>query len=72
MRGRVECRALPESSSMKQQLLELFRKRFACHLFQADRPINSSDLNYILEAGRLSPSSFGLEQWKFVVCTAPQ
>ncbi len=56
---------------MKQQLLELFRKRFACHLFQADRPINSSDLNYILEAGRLSPSSFGLEQWKFVVCTAP-
>ena len=56
---------------MKQQLLELFQRRFACHLFQADRPIASADLDFILEAGRLSPSSFGLEQWKFLVLTAP-
>jgi len=57
---------------MKQQLVDLFQKRFACHLFQADRPIASGDLSYILEAGRLSPSSFGLEQWKFVVLTSPR
>ncbi len=57
---------------MKTQLLEIFRRRHACHLFQADRPIPADDLNFILEAGRLSPSSFGLEQWKFVVLTAPQ
>jgi nitroreductase len=31
----------------------------------------ADDLNFILEAGRLSPSSFGLEQWKFLVLTAP-
>ncbi|MDP2834055.1 MAG: NAD(P)H-dependent oxidoreductase [Pseudomonadota bacterium] len=55
---------------MKQQLFELFNKRFACHLFQADRPIAAADLTYVLEAGRLSPSSFGLEQWKFVVLTS--
>jgi nitroreductase len=55
---------------MKQQLLDLFHKRFACHLFQADRPIAAADLGFILEAGRLSPSSFGLEQWKFVVLTS--
>lgn len=55
---------------MKQQLLDLFHKRFACHRFQADRPIPAEDLSYVLEAGRLSPSSFGLEQWKFVVLTA--
>ncbi len=54
---------------MKQQLLELFQRRFACHQFQADRPIAAADLTYLLEAGRLSPSSFGLEQWKFVVLT---
>lgn len=72
IRGRVECRAFTESSSMKQQLLELFRKRFACHLFQADRPVPAADLEFILEAGRLSPSSFGLEQWKFVVLTASE
>ncbi len=52
---------------MKSQLLEIFRRRHACHLFQADRPLPAEDLNFILEAGRLSPSSFGLEQWKFVV-----
>lgn len=55
---------------MKQPLLELFKKRFACHQFQVERPIPADDLTYILEAGRLSPSSFGLEQWKFVVLTA--
>jgi nitroreductase len=52
---------------MKQQLLELFRRRFACHQFQADRPLPREDLEFVLEAGRLSPSSFGLEQWKFLV-----
>ncbi|MDP2431742.1 MAG: NAD(P)H-dependent oxidoreductase [Pseudomonadota bacterium] len=57
---------------MKQQLLELFNKRFACHLFQADRFIAAADLAYVLEAGRLSPSSFGLEQWRFVVLTEPR
>lgn len=57
---------------MKQQLLDLFKKRHACHLFQADRPIASADLDFILEAGRLSPSSFGLEQWQFVVLTSPR
>lgn len=56
---------------MKQQLLDLFKKRFACHLFQPGRTLPADDLTFILEAGRLSPSSFGLEQWKFVVLTAP-
>lgn len=57
---------------MKNQLLAAFQRRHACHLFQADRPLNADDLAFILEAGRLSPSSFGLEQWKFVVLTAPE
>lgn len=57
---------------MKNQLLAAFQRRHACHLFQADRPLNADDLAFILEAGRLSPSSFGLEQWKFVVLTKPE
>lgn len=56
---------------MKNKLLAAFQKRHACHLFKADRPLNGDDLTFILEAGRLSPSSFGLEQWKFVVLTKP-
>ena len=56
---------------MKNQLLAAFQRRHACHLFQADKPLNADDLAFILEAGRLSPSSFGLEQCKFLVLTAP-
>lgn len=56
---------------MKQQLAELFQRRFACHLFHSDRAIPAADIEYILEAGRLSPSSFGLEPWKFIVVQSP-
>jgi nitroreductase len=52
---------------MKSKLLEIFHRRHACHLFKADRALPREDLDFILEAGRLSPSSFGLEPWKFVV-----
>lgn len=54
---------------MKSQLLDIFRRRHACHLFQSDRALAPDYLDFILEAGRLSPSSFGLEPWKFVVLT---
>lgn len=57
---------------MKQQLLDLFHRRFACHHFQPDRPIPAADLEFIIEAGRLSPSSFGLEHWKFLVLKKPE
>jgi nitroreductase len=52
---------------MRAELLEVFHRRYACHLFAPERRIGQDDLDYILEAGRLSPSSFGLEQWRFVV-----
>jgi nitroreductase len=54
---------------MKDPLLNIFRRRHACHQFDPQRDIAKEDLEFILEAGRLSPSSFGLEQWKFVVLT---
>ncbi|MCU0842759.1 MAG: nitroreductase family protein [Thiobacillaceae bacterium] len=57
---------------MKAQLLDIFRRRHACHLFESGRVIPAEDLSFILEAGRLSPSSFGLEQWKFVVLGSPR
>lgn len=57
---------------MRQELLQVFHRRHACHLFHADRPLPRDDLDYILEAGRLSPSSFGLEQWKFLVLTGTE
>lgn len=41
--------------------------RHACKEFNAEKKISESDFNTILEMGRLSPSSFGFEPWKFVV-----
>lgn len=39
--------------------------RHACKLFDDTRIISQPDLEFILESGRLSPSSFGMEQWHF-------
>ncbi|MBC9130287.1 NAD(P)H-dependent oxidoreductase [Frischella sp. Ac48] len=49
------------------KLTQAFHFRHACKLFDETKKIPSDDLNYILEAGRTSPSSFGLEPWHFVV-----
>lgn len=57
---------------MKNALLDAFNFRHACKLFDESRKIPQTDLDFILEAGRLSPSSMGLEHWKFIVVQTPQ
>jgi nitroreductase len=51
----------------KQDILDAFRFRHACKEFDPERRVSDEDFAYILETGRLSPSSFGFEPWKFVV-----
>lgn len=51
----------------KEQVLQAYRFRHACKEFDPDRKISEADFAYILETGRLSPSSFGFEPWQFVV-----
>jgi len=43
--------------------------RHACKVFDDTKTIRDEDMNFILEAGRKSPSSFGMEAWKFLVIT---
>jgi nitroreductase len=43
--------------------------RHACKIFDENKKISTDEIRYILEAGRKSPSSFGLEGWKFLVIT---
>ncbi len=43
--------------------------RHACKVFDETKKITKDEINYILEAGRASPSSFGMELWKFLVIT---
>ncbi|MDO5045356.1 NAD(P)H-dependent oxidoreductase [Campylobacter sp.] len=47
--------------------LEAMRFRHACKIFDENKKISEQDFDFILEAGRLSPSSTGLEQWDFWV-----
>ena len=41
--------------------------RHACKIFDENKKISAGEFDFILEAGRLSPSSTGLEQWDFLV-----
>lgn len=51
----------------RQQLLDTFNYRFASKRFDPNKKIDDKDFETILETGRLSPSSLGLEPWKFLV-----
>lgn len=50
-----------------KEILNVHNFRFACKEFREDKRISKEDMELILEVGRLSPSSFGLEPWKFLV-----
>ncbi len=52
-------------------ILSAFRFRHACKQFDPGKHIPDADVQLILEAGRLSPSSFGFEPWRFVVIQDP-
>ncbi len=49
------------------KIAEVFKFRHACKEFDANKSVSEADFRTILEAGRLSPSSFGFEPWKFLV-----
>lgn len=50
----------------KEAFNKIINQRYSCREFK-ENLLKREDLEYILEAGRLSPSSLGLEPWKFLV-----
>ena len=54
---------------MKNEFMRAMDFRHACKVFDENKKISDEDIRYILEAGRKSPSSFGMEAWKFLVIT---
>lgn len=54
---------------MENKFMEAMAFRHACKIFDESKKISNEDMKTILEAGRLSPSAFGLEPWKFLVIT---
>jgi nitroreductase len=56
---------------MPSLLNHAIQQRYACHEFAGDKPVSADELALVLEAGRLAPSAFGLEPWRFIVVTDP-
>ena len=52
---------------MEKTFEESLGFRHACKVFDDTKKISDEDIRYVLEAGRRSPSSFGMEAWKFIV-----
>lgn len=49
------------------EILDILNFRHACKEFDSNKKIADADFEIILKAGQLSPSSMGLEPWKFIV-----
>lgn len=52
---------------MKNDFTKAMNFRHACKIFDENKKISDDEIQYILEAGQKSPSSFGMEGWKFLV-----
>ncbi|RBP85389.1 hypothetical protein DFO70_1454 [Cytobacillus firmus] len=51
----------------KEEILKAYHFRHATKEFDPSKTISDENFKFILETGRLSPSSFSSEPWKFVV-----
>lgn len=52
---------------MKNNVIEKLNWRYATKMFDKSKKISDDDLNILIESLRLTPSSFGLQPWKFVL-----
>lgn len=55
------------NQNTQDSILNALNWRYATKIFDATKKINETDIETVLESGRLSPSSLGLEPWKFIV-----
>ncbi|ULJ61960.1 NAD(P)H-dependent oxidoreductase [Wielerella bovis] len=55
----------------KDDIINAFHYRASTRSYDGNKKIPAEDFNYILELGRLSPSSVGSEPWQFLVLQNP-
>ena len=60
------------TNDVQAQILEAFNSRHATKVFDSTRKISDDEFITILEAARLSPSSFGFEPWQILVVQSPE
>ncbi|MBI2025183.1 NAD(P)H-dependent oxidoreductase [Candidatus Kaiserbacteria bacterium] len=56
---------------MQDTLIKALSWRYAVKTFDPAQKITDAELHTILESGRMAPSSFGIEPWKFIVVSNP-
>ncbi|MGF1700259.1 NAD(P)H-dependent oxidoreductase [Photobacterium makurazakiensis] len=58
--------------AIQNQIIDAFELRHATKVFNPEAKISNDEFNTILEAARLSPSSFGFEPWQILVVQSPE
>ena len=56
----------------KDEIITVFHFRHACKEFNPEKKISDDDFEFIMETARLSPSSFGIEPWEYLVVQNPK
>lgn len=59
-------------SDIQNQIIDAFNFRHATKVFDSNRKIGKSEFDTILEAARLSPTSFGTEPFQILVIQTPE
>lgn len=52
----------------KEDLMELMKVRHSGYSYNQNRVVHQEDINMLIEAARLSPSCYGDEPWRYVIC----
>lgn len=55
-----------------QEISKALNWRYATKTFDATKKLSDEQLGAVIEAGRLAPSSLGIEPWKFFIVTNPE
>jgi nitroreductase len=63
---------MENTKKIREQLLQALNWRYAVKIFDKEKIVSEDDIHTILESARLSPSSNGLEMWKFFVIKNPE
>ncbi|WKY44931.1 NAD(P)H-dependent oxidoreductase [Eubacteriaceae bacterium ES2] len=51
----------------RESIIKIFADRYTCKGYDETKKVSDEDFNVIMEVARLSPSSMGLEPWKFLL-----
>ena len=54
-----------------KNMIDAMQWRYATKVFDADKKLTKEQIDLLLEALRLAPSSFGLQPWRVIVVTDP-